>query len=44
MSVKVADIKLDGTEVEFYNNDINEINFKCFENMIYILISKLIKI
>lgn len=32
--MKIAQIKLDGTAVEFYNNNINEINSKCFENMV----------
>ena len=32
--MKVEHIKLGETAVEFYNNNIIEMNFKCFENMI----------
>ncbi len=39
--MEIAQIQLDGTAVKFYNNNINDINFKCFENMISILASKL---
>ena len=40
--MKIEQIKLDGTAVEFYNNNINEINFKCLENIISILVIKLL--
>ena len=39
--MKIVQIKLDETAVKFYNNNINDINFKCFENIISILVRKL---
>ncbi len=33
--MKVSQMKLDSTMIEFYNNDIEELNYKCFELMIY---------
>ena len=40
--MKVEQVKLDGTAVEFYNNYIKEIDYKYFENMVSIVLSKLV--
>lgn len=40
--MKVEQIKLDGTAIEFYNNYIKEIDYKYFENIVSMVLSKLI--
>jgi len=41
--MKVSQLKLDETMIEFYNNDVADTNYKCFELMFCKLLNKLIK-
>lgn len=44
--MRVADVKLDGTSVQFYDDfsgdNIKDINFKCFENALMQLLESIV--